>query len=205
MRRHLRTAALLLALPFLLDCRKAVQPTNNGDTVGAWKLPDIAGAPSGEHRQSFTLATGPKIDITFTTGTIAHDGATLRVPLTATVVAADTAGTMISTTIGPTPLHFAGDPLDQRSLDIRVMSMRDTSGCAGSSFTSESTILRLAGDGTAKQVVETAAGTVSTALKPGEVDPTPPPVSTREPVQVEPVATPTREPVPVKLDAPPAT
>lgn len=204
MRRNLRTAALLLALPFLLDCRKAVQPTNNGDTVGSWKLPDIAGTPSGEHKQSFTLATGPKIDITFTTGMIPHDGVTLRVPLTATVVAVDAAGTMISTSIGTTPSHFAGDPLEQRSLDIRVTSTRDTSGCTGTSFTSESTIVRLAGDGTAKQIVATTAGTVPSESRPAMVDPIPPPVST-PPVPAEPIPPPQKDPIPVKFDSPPAT
>jgi len=107
------------------------------------------------------------------------------------VVAVDTAGTMISTVIGKAPLHFAGDPLDQRSLDVRVTSTRDTSGCASSSFTSESTILRLAGDGTAKQILETDL--IAVPPRSINIEPIPPPIST-----------PPKDPAPIP-DAPPAT
>lgn len=157
MRRSLRTAALLLALPLLLDCREAVQPTPNGDEIGSWTLPDLKGDATGDHKQSLDLPDGVKIDLAFTAGTIPHDSGPLRTVLSASVLVVDAAGTDVRAAFSTAPLHFAGDPLDERSLDLRVTTTRDTSGCTRTGFESRTTRLRLRPDGKAETIQTEAA------------------------------------------------
>lgn len=147
MPRLVRTSALLFALVCLLDCRKAVEATPNGNVIGSWKIPDAQGQQTGEYTEPLDLPFGDKIEVHYTVGTIPHDGATLSTPLTASVKVLDAAGLQVQVGFNATPMHFEGDPVDQRSLDIRVTSTRDTSGCTSTGFESDTTVLRLAPTG----------------------------------------------------------
>lgn len=147
MHRLARTSALLLALVCLLDCRKAVEATPNGNVIGSWTIPDAQGKQTGEHTVPLDLPFGDKVEVHYTVGTIPHDGATLTAPLTASVKVVDAAGLQVQAGFNTTPMHFEGDPIDQRTLDVRVTSTRDTSGCASTGFESDTSILRLAPDG----------------------------------------------------------
>lgn len=143
MHRLARTATILFALVCLLDCRKAVQATPNGNVIGSWKLPDREGKQTAEYTESLDLPFGDKVEIKYTVGTLDLDGATITAPLTASVKVVESAGLQVDVGIGPHPMHFEGDPLDQRTLDVRVTSTRDTSGCMSTGFESDTTHLRL--------------------------------------------------------------
>lgn len=155
MPRLARTVTVLFALVCLLDCRKAVLPTPNGDVIGSWRLPDKEGEQTAEYTEALDLPFGDKVEVHYTVGALDLGGAAVTAPLTARVRVIDSAGLEVQVGFDQFVMHMAGDPLEQRTLDVRVTSTRDTSGCAGTGFQSDSSILRLTPQG---KVVRVAPG-----------------------------------------------
>lgn len=155
MHRLARAVAVFFALVCLLDCRKAVTPTPNGDEIGAWKLPDKEGKQTAEYTELLDLPLGDRVEVHYTVGTLDLGGTAVTAPLTARIKVVDSAGLDVQVGFDQYVMHMAGDPPDQRILDARVTSTRDTSGCTGTSFQSEASILRLTPQG---KVVRVAPG-----------------------------------------------
>jgi hypothetical protein len=147
MPRLARAVTVLFVLVCLLDCRKAVMPTPNGNEIGSWKLPDKEGKQTGEYTEVLDLPFGDKVEVHYTVGTLDLGGTTVTAPLTARVKVVESAGLDVQVGFDQFVMHVAGDPPEQRTLDARVTSTRDTSGCTGTSFQSDSSILRLTPQG----------------------------------------------------------
>lgn len=156
------------ALLFLGGCWAVPDSTPVGTVVASWKY-DGKGTPSASttpHEDSFTTASGVGLDLKWSSGVVTFpDGSARQSPLDLNVTLTKNPGGWHapSTSTAPAvlvgdPLNFKGDPRDVISTDVTLWVNRGHRELGGTRFDNEEIMVRLHGDGHAKQLREVPTG-----------------------------------------------
>ena len=152
----------------LAGCWSMPDATPVGTVVGTWTYGGRGTRPAATspHTDAFTTASGMGLELQWSAGTVTFpDGAKRQVPLDLKVVVTSNpkGWHAPSTSSAPSffvnePLNMKGDPPGVMSADVTLFVNRGHRQLAGTRFDNEEIMVRLHGDGHAKQLKEVSTG-----------------------------------------------
>ncbi len=147
------TLITLIGIAALGGCNLGqVDATAPGTEVANWKYKPLPEKVDTEHTQTLDLQKGTRVEVKFAVSHIAiGERNDVRSPISATLKVLDSGGANIDARMDGL-MHHAGEPLDERRLNIHLSMVRGGKGCTGSKYTTDTAHIKIAPDGKAEIV-----------------------------------------------------